>query len=138
MASKRNPARIVVALGVAGALAIFFLYTSLAGGGTASLRPSQLQGHAETVSLGGVVVGPITGDAHAGGLRFRLQDFDGTVAAKTASRVRVVYTGTVPDLFGVTKHITLRGKVVNGVFVAERGSMITKCPSRYKPKSEDS
>ena len=39
---KRSPARLVVALSVAAVLAVFLLYTSIAGGGTPSLQPSQL------------------------------------------------------------------------------------------------
>jgi len=122
----------VIALAVAAVLAVFLLYTSIAGGGTASLRPSQLAGHHGKVSLGGVVLGPVTGDAHAGGLRFRLKDFDGPAT------VRVVYTGTVPDLFKPTQHIVVQGRAVNGTFVADPGSMITKCPSKYAPAKKRS
>ena len=42
---KRSRARLVVALSVAAVLAVFLLYTSIAGGGTPSLPPSQLAGH---------------------------------------------------------------------------------------------
>ena len=122
----------MIALAVAAILAVFLLYTSIAGGGTASLRPSQLAGHHDKVSLAGIVVAPVTGDAHAGGLRFRLKDFDGT---KT---VPVLYTGTVPDLFKPTRHIVLQGRLQNGTFVADPGSMITKCPSKYAPAKKRS
>ena len=54
MARKRSPARLVVALAVAAVLAVFLLYTSIAGGTNASLRPSQLAGHKnEKVQLAG-------------------------------------------------------------------------------------
>ena len=43
-------------------LAVFLLYTSIAGGGTPSLRPSELAGQKGTVSLVGRVVGKPTGD----------------------------------------------------------------------------
>jgi cytochrome c-type biogenesis protein CcmE len=132
VARKRSPARLVIALAVAAILAVFLLYTSIAGGGTASLGPSQLAGHHDRVSLAGIVVAPVTGDAHAGGLRFRLKDFDGT---KT---VPVLYTGTVPDLFKPTRHIVLQGRLQNGTFVADPGSMITKCPSKYAPAKKRS
>ena len=122
----------MIALAVAAISAVFLLYTSIAGGGTASLRPSQLAGHHDKVSLAGIVVAPVTGDAHAGGLRFRLKDFDGT---KT---VPVLYTGTVPDLFKPTRHIVLQGRLQNGTFVADPGSMITKCPSKYAPAKKRS
>ena len=128
MPRTRSPARLVVALAVAAVLAIFLLYTSLAGGTTPALRPSQLEGRTDKVQLAGIVVGPVRGDAHAGGLRFRLRDFDGKAT------VPVVYTGSVPDLFRADRHIYLKGRLRDGAFVAVPGSMITKCPSKYAPR----
>lgn len=130
MARKASPARLVIALAIAACLAVFLLYTSIAGGSTPSLRPSQLAGKTGEVSLAGIVVGPVRGDAHAGGLRFRLRDFDGNAT------VPVVYTGSVPDLFRAGRHIVVKGQLVEGVFVSEPGSMITKCPSKYAPKKK--
>jgi cytochrome c-type biogenesis protein CcmE len=134
VARRRSPARLVVALSVAAVLAVFLLYTSIAGGGTPSISPSELGTRTEQVSLAGLVVGPVTGDAHDGGLRFRLRDIEG--GATTA--VPVVYTGSVPDLFKTGRHIVIDGRLRNGAFVAEPGSMITKCPSKYSPKQSDS
>ena len=128
MPRKRNPARLVIALSVAAVLAVFLLYTSIAGGSTPSLRPSQLAGHHNRVSLVGEVVGPVSGDAHAGGLRFRVRDIDGT--KKTA--VPVVYQGSVPDLFKATRHIVVDGRLRDGVFVAVPNTLVTKCPSKYQ------
>ena len=128
MARKRSPARLLIALSIAAVLAVFLLYTSLAGGGTPTVQPSELAGHTGKVSLAGKVVGPVTGDAHASGLRFTIRDIGG------AASVPVVYTGTVPDLFKVDQHVTVTGTLVDGVFVSQRDSMITKCPSRYVPK----
>jgi hypothetical protein len=62
MARRRSPARLVVALSVAAVLAVFLLYTSIAGGGTPSIAPSELGGRTDTVALAGLVVGPVTGD----------------------------------------------------------------------------
>ena len=112
-------------------LAIFLLYTSIAGGGNPSISPSELGKRAEKVQLAGLVTGPVRGDAHAAGLRFGLRDIDGD-STKT---VAVLYTGSVPDLFKRGRHIVVDGRLRNGVFVAEPGSMITKCPSKYAPKS---
>ncbi len=120
--------RLVIALSVAAALAIFLLYTSFAGGATPALRPSELPGHTGKVLLAGRVVGPTRGDAHAGGLRFKLRDVDGTAT------VPVVYTGTVPDLFRAGRHVYLKGRLRGGVFVGERNSLVTKCPSKYSPE----
>jgi cytochrome c-type biogenesis protein CcmE len=123
----------VIALSVAAVLAVFLLYTSIAGGGNPSVSPSELGSRSEKVHLAGLVVGPVRGDAHAGGLRFRLKDIDGA----STVRVPVRYTGSVPDLFRAGRHIVVQGRLVDGVFVAEPGSMITKCPSKYAPKAND-
>ena len=120
----------MVALSVAAALAVFLLYTSLVGGSTPSLHPRQLAAHSGTVSLAGVVLSPLRGDAHEGGLRFRLRDINGT------GSVPVVYTGSVPDLFAPGRDVSVRGKLQNGLFVAERDSLVTKCPSKYAPDSK--
>jgi cytochrome c-type biogenesis protein CcmE len=129
VARKRSPARLVIALSVAAVLAVFLLYTSIAGGSTPSLRPSQLAGHAGRVSLAGTVVGPVHGDAHAGGMRFRMRDRAGGPA-----KVAVVYTGTVPDLFKVGREVSIDGTLKGGVFTAVPGTLVTKCPSKYTDK----
>ena len=128
MSRRGSPARLVVALSVAAALAVFLLYTSIAGGGTPTIRPSQLPGHSSRVSLMGVVVGKPAGDAHANGLRFRLRDVRGTAL------VPVVYRGTVPDLFRTGRDVVVDGRLRNGVFVAVPDTLVTKCPSKYSPK----
>jgi cytochrome c-type biogenesis protein CcmE len=128
VARKGNPARLVIALSVAAVLAVFLLYSSIAGGGTPSLRPSSLAGHDGKVSLTGQVLKPVTGDAHGAGLRFRIRDVKGTAS------VAVLYKGLVPDLFRPGRDIVVDGRFQNGVFVAVPGTMVTKCPSKYTPK----
>lgn len=128
MPATRSPARLIVALSVAAALAVFLLYTSIAGGGTPQIRPSQLGGHTGRVSLMGQVVGKPAGDPHAAGLRFRLRDVKGTAT------IPVVYKGSVPDLFGTGRDVVVDGRLRNGVFVAVPGTLATKCPSKYSPK----
>ena len=130
MPGQRSPVRLIVALSVAAVLAVFLLYTSIAGGGTPSLRPSQLPGHQGRVSLVGLVVGQPSGDAHAGGLRFRLRDVEGTAT------VRVLYRGSVPDLFRKGRDVVVEGRLRNGVFVAVPNTLVTKCPSKYAPKKD--
>jgi len=126
--AKRSPARLIVALSVAAALAVFLLYTSIAGGGTPQIRPSELAGHTGRVSLMGQVVGKPTGDAHASGLRFKLRDVKGSAA------IPVMYKGSVPDLFRTGRDVVVDGRLRNGVFVAVPGTLVTKCPSKYSPK----
>jgi cytochrome c-type biogenesis protein CcmE len=130
VARRGSPARLVIALSVAAALAIFLVYTSIAGGGTPVLQPGKLAGHTGKVSLEGTVVGKPAGDAHsAAGLRFRMRDVKGPAT------VPVVYHGTVPDMFKTGRAVVVDGRLRNGVFVAVPGSLLTKCPSKYSPKS---
>jgi cytochrome c-type biogenesis protein CcmE len=125
-----SPARLVIALSVAAALAIFVVYTALAGNGIAQLRPSTLAGAKGSVSLVGKVVGRPRGDQFSrAGLRFHLKD----IGHASAARVLVVYHGSLPDLFKTGRDVVVQGKLRNGVFVAERGSMSTKCPDHYAP-----
>jgi cytochrome c-type biogenesis protein CcmE len=116
----------VIALSVAALLAVFLLYTSIAGGSTASLRPSQLAGRDGTVQLAGKVVGPV--DRQARTMRFVLRDIDGTAT------VRVVYSGSVSDQFKPGRDVYLTGRLANGVFVGDKDSLVTRCPSKYAPK----
>ena len=134
MARTASPARLVIALSVAAVLAIFLLYTSLAGGGTPSVSPSDLATKAGEVSLAGRVVGTPTGDAHGAGMRFVLEDIEGS----HKQRVTVLYKGSVPDLFRPGRDIVVTGtQRADGLFVTTPGSMITKCPSKYQA-AEDS
>jgi cytochrome c-type biogenesis protein CcmE len=128
VARRGSPARLVIALSVAAVLAVFLLYTSIAGGGTPSLRPSQLAGHQGRVSLMGQVVGTPSGDAHAAGLRFQLRDVKGMTT------IPVVYKGSVPDLFKTGRDVVVDGRLRHGVFVAVPNTLVTKCPSKYAPK----
>ena len=120
----------MIALSVAAALAIFVVYTALAGNGIAQLRPSTVAGHTGDVALVGAVVGPMSGNAHARqGLRFVLKD----VRSANPARVPVVYHGSVPDLFKTGRDVVVNGTMRNGVFVAKPGTLVTKCPDHYAP-----
>jgi cytochrome c-type biogenesis protein CcmE len=128
VAKRRNPVRLVVALSVAAVLAVFLIWTSLAGG-TASLQPSELDGTTGEVGLAGIVVGPVEGDARGSGLEFTLRDIEGDAT------VPVVYTGSVPDLFKVGREVYVKGQLIDGTFVAKEDSLVTKCPSKYAPEN---
>ena len=119
MARKRNPARLVIALSVAAVLAVFLLYTSIAGGGTPSVAPSELGGKTGVVSLAGRVQPGYKGDAYGDGLRFRVRDIKG---------------GSVSDQFRAGREVSVKGELRNGTFVAVKDSLVTKCPSKYTAK----
>ena len=130
VARKRNPARLVIALSVAAVLAVFLLYTSIAGGGTPSLAPSELAGKTGDVILVGKVVGPATRAT--------------PTAAASASSSRDIraprsdgprlYKGSVPTSSSADRDVFVKGKLRNGVFVAMPDSLVTKCPSKYTPR----
>ena len=111
-------------------LAVFLLYTSIAGGGTPQVRPSELNGRTAEVSLVGKVVGPVERSGRT--IRFRLRDVEGS----SSLRLRVAYTGSVPDLFRAGRDVSLKGELRNRVFVGEPGSLVTKCPSKYTSEKE--
>ena len=117
----------MVALAVAGVLAVFLLYTAVAGHSTPTLTPSEVQGQAGKLSIVGVVIGPVRGDSHSTqGLRFRLAD----PKAGSSARLDVVYHGTTPPpLFRVGRSV-----VVSGTYAGSRlqgTDIVTKCPSKY-------
>ncbi len=128
MSRTGSPVRLVIALSVAAVLAIFLLYVSVAGG-TPSIQPSQLHGRTGEVALVGKVTGSPAGDAHNSPLRFRMRDVSGQSAS-----IPVVYRGSVPDLFKVGREVRVEGRLRNGVFVAKKDSLRTKCPSKYVAK----
>ena len=121
----------MIALSVAAALAVFVVYTALAGNGIADVTPSTIAAAKGDVALVGKVVGAPRGNAYTkDGLRFRVKD----IGKANAARVLVDYRGSVPDLFKPGRDIIVNGRMRNGVFVATPGTLVTKCPDHYAPK----
>jgi cytochrome c-type biogenesis protein CcmE len=127
---RRSPARLVIALSVAAALAVFVVYTAVAGASVPQIQPSDLPRHQGEVLLVGKVVSA-TGDAHgARGLRVVLRN----VKEHPQARAHVEYRGSVPDLFRVGREVVFTGRTsADGTFVANKDSLSTKCPSKYAP-----
>jgi cytochrome c-type biogenesis protein CcmE len=125
--STRNPARLIVALAVAAVLAVFLLYTAVAGNSTPTYTPSQLAQHTGKLSVVGAVIGPVAGDSHsARGLRFGLKNIDGKSGV-----VPVVYHGdNPPPLFRAGRHVVVSGTFANGRVAGN--DILTKCPSKYE------
>jgi cytochrome c-type biogenesis protein CcmE len=124
--STRSPARLIVALGVAAVLAVFLLYTAVAGHSTPTLTPSELANHSGKLAVVGVVVAPLRGDSHSQtGLRFGLKNIDGKSGV-----VPVVYRGeNPPPLFRVGRNVVVSGSYANGKLAGD--NVVTKCPSKY-------
>src|SRR5579885_588238 len=116
---KRSPVRLVIALSVAAVLAVFILYTSIAGAGTPQIEPSTLGQHVgEDVLLVGTVVGRI--QTAGNGMQFVLEDDHGANSARTTVR----YSGSVPDLFKTGRQVVVEGTLASngGTFAAKPGS----------------
>jgi cytochrome c-type biogenesis protein CcmE len=124
----------VVALAVAGVLAIFLLYTAVAGNSTPTLTPSQIQGKSGELQIVGTVVGHLRGDSHGtSGLRFQLVDPQG----HNTKRVDVVYRGvSPPPLFRVGRSVVVSGTYARGSL--QGTGIVTKCPSKYTSSTASS
>ena len=122
--SRKRRLRLIVTLGAAVALATALVYTSFSASTEAS-KPSELKPGRSYEVTGKVVNGSV--DRSGNELKFRIRDRDGTAS------VPVVYTGTVPDPFREGREVIVSGELQRGTFVAERDSLVTKCPSKYAP-----
>jgi cytochrome c-type biogenesis protein CcmE len=127
---RKRKIRLVVALGAAVLLASGLVYTSFSASSEAK-QPSELAGvEGGTYDLTGrVAEGSVS---HRGSeLRFEVADRD-----DPAATIPVRYTGQVPDPFREGREVIVSGTVENGVFVADKDSLITKCPSKFEDEAE--
>jgi cytochrome c-type biogenesis protein CcmE len=127
--ARKRRLRLVVALGAALALAGALVYTSFSASTEAS-QPSQIQPGRSYELTGKVVPGSIVRGDEA--LRFRLRDRDGSES------VPVRYAGAVPDPFRDGREVIVSGELRGGTFVAERDSLVTKCPSKFTKDRRES
>jgi cytochrome c-type biogenesis protein CcmE len=120
--ARKRRLRLAVALGAAVALASALVYTSF-GGATEASKPSQVKPGRSYEVTGKVVNGSVS---HRGDqLRFRVRDRDGTRS------IPVAYSGVVPDPFRDGREVIVKGELHKGTFVAQRDSLVTKCPSKF-------
>jgi cytochrome c-type biogenesis protein CcmE len=128
--ARKRTIRLVIALSVALLLAGALIYTSFSAA-TEAQQPSQLLSGGKagrTYELTGTVAqGTVR---HAGdALLFRVRDRHGSAS------VPVHYVGTVPDPFREGREVIVKGTLREGTFVAERDSLVTKCPSKFAKKN---
>jgi cytochrome c-type biogenesis protein CcmE len=127
---RKRKIRLVVALSAAVLLAAGLVYTSFSASSEAK-QPSELAGvEGGSYDLTGrVAEGSVT--HHGSQLRFEVADRDDPGAT-----IPVRYTGQVPDPFREGREVIVSGTVENGVFMAEKDSLITKCPSKFQDEAE--
>jgi cytochrome c-type biogenesis protein CcmE len=128
--SRKRKLRLGVALAAAVLLATALVYTSFSASTEAS-KPSEIEPGKSYELTGKVVHGSIqkSGDDE---LRFRIRDRDGSES------VAVAYSGVVPDPFRDGREVIVSGELKQGTFVAERDSLVTKCPSKFTKDEQSS
>jgi cytochrome c-type biogenesis protein CcmE len=127
---RKRTIRLAVALSAAVLLASALVYTSFSASSEAT-EPGKLARGAEagrSYQLTGKVV---HGSVRRRGtvLLFRVRDRNGSAS------VPVRYTGSVPDPFREGREVIVDVRKRGSVFVGERDSLVTKCPSKFS-KSE--
>ena len=128
--SRKRKIRLFVALGAAVLLAGGLMLTSFTAD-TPATTPSQLlakQGGGDYKLTGKVVDGSVKRQGDT--LAFKIRDREGTRS------VPVTYTGVVPDPFREGREVIVDGSMKGGTFVAERDSLVTKCPSKFENASD--
>jgi cytochrome c-type biogenesis protein CcmE len=129
--SRKRRVRLVMLLTVAVLLASALVYTSF-NASTEAKQPSDIAGSPNSdrsYELTGKVV---DGSVERGSdeLRFEIRDREGSTS------VPVVYSGVVPDPFRDGREVIVEGRMANGTFVAERDSLVTKCPSKFTKEQD--
>ena len=123
--ARKRTIRLSVALSAAVLLAVALIYTSFSASSEAK-TPSQLLGSAEpgrTYQLTGRVV---AGYEQRGTVtHFRVRDRAGHES------VPVRYEGALPDPFRAGREVIVDVRKQGAVFVGEKDSLVTKCPSKF-------
>jgi cytochrome c-type biogenesis protein CcmE len=123
--ARKRTVRLVVALGAAVLLAGALVYTSFSASSEAR-TPSQLATGAQpgkSYQLTGKVV---AGYERQGTVtHFRVRDRAGNAS------VPVRYEGVLPDPFRAGREVIIDVRKQGGVFVGEKDSLVTKCPSKF-------
>lgn len=120
-----------MALSAAVLLAGALVYTSFSASSEAR-TPGELAAGAragEAYQLTGKVAQGSVRDI-PGGKAFRVRDRTGTAS------VPVRYVGAIPDPFREGREVIVTVRKENGVFVGEKDSLVTKCPSKFTEREQ--
>jgi cytochrome c-type biogenesis protein CcmE len=125
--SRKRRIRLVVALTAALLAAGALVYTSFSAGSDEKTAGQLLDGAVagKTYTLAGTVA---SGSVRRGDgvLWFKVRDPRRPVAA------RVRYTGIVPDPFREGRGVMVKVQRRGDLFVGQKDSMVTKCPSKFQ------
>jgi len=128
--NRKRRVRLVIALTTAVLLAGALVYTSFSAS-SETKKPSELASATpgRTYKLTGKVERGYRREGDV--LVFRVRDRDGTAS------VPVRYTGVVPDPFRAGREVVVDVRRQGALFVGERDSLVTKCPSKFKAEKQN-
>ena len=129
--SRKRKTRLVVALAAALLLAAALVYTSF-NTSSEAVDPGRLMASA-VVGRSYELTGKVASDSVSRSgrtMEFRVRDREG------AASVPVRYTGAVPDPFREGREVIITVRKEGAVFVGEKDSLVTKCPSKYETAGE--
>lgn len=125
--ARKRTARLVAALSAAVLLASALIYTSFSAASPA-LSPSQLIREAQPRHSY-----QLTGTVQAHSVRHDGEALQFSVADRAGgASVAVSYTGTVPNPFREGREVIVTVEKQGAGYVGQPGSLITKCPSKYR------
>ncbi len=129
--ARKRKIRLIVALSAAVLLAVALIYTSFSAS-TEAKQPSDILNASpgQSYQMTGVVV-PQSIHHRGSQLDFRVADRDNSKLS-----IPVRYSGEVPDPFADGREVIVTGKVEDGTFMAQRDSLITKCPSKFQTQAQ--
>ena len=129
--ARKRKIRLIVALSAAVLLAVALIYTSFSAS-TEAKQPSDILNASpgQSYQMTGVVV-PQSIHHRGSQLDFRVADRDNSRLS-----IPVRYSGEVPDPFADGREVIVTGKVEDGTFMAQRDSLITKCPSKFQTQAQ--
>jgi len=127
---NKRKIRLIISFTAALLLAAALVYVSFTASSQAKSPSEVIAAGAATAGtsyevFGVVVDGSVQRDGET--LKFELADRD-----DPNSTIAVTYTGTIPDPFREGREVIVTGELKDGVFVAQRDSLITKCPSKFE------
>jgi cytochrome c-type biogenesis protein CcmE len=127
---RKRKVRLVVALSAAVLLAAGLVYTSFSASSEAR-TPSELAG----VEGGNY---ELTGTVADGSVEHRGSQLDFVIADRDdpSATIPVTYAGQIPDPFREGREVIVSGTVENGTFVADKDSLVTKCPSKFSDEAQ--
>jgi cytochrome c-type biogenesis protein CcmE len=129
--ARKRKIRLIVALSAAVLLAVALVYTSFSAS-TETKQPSEILNASPDSSY------DLTGVVVPGSIRHRGSELGFRVADREDGKVSIPvrYTGEVPDPFRDGREVIVTGKVEDGTLIAQRDSLVTKCPSKFQTEAE--